>query len=91
VLLSVRGLRLDFGGRRPVPRALDLVDLEVRRGETVGLVGESGSGKSLLALAIIGLLRPPAAIADGQVLFEGRDLRTLGAAGLDRIRGGGSP
>jgi peptide/nickel transport system ATP-binding protein len=87
VLLSVRGLSLDFGGRRPVRRALDRVTLDVRRGETVGLVGESGSGKSLLALAIIGLLRPPARVVAGQVLFEGRDLRGLPDAQLDRIRG----
>jgi oligopeptide/dipeptide ABC transporter ATP-binding protein len=87
MLLSVRGLRVDFGGRNAVPAALDQVNLDVRRGETVGLVGESGSGKSLLALAVIGLLRPPAAVVAGQVLFEGRDLRTLPDAELDRIRG----
>jgi oligopeptide/dipeptide ABC transporter ATP-binding protein len=87
VLLSVRQLSLDLDGRRGLDRALDHVNLQVRRGEMVGLVGESGSGKSLLALAIMGLLRPPAHVVAGQVLFQGQDLRTLPEAQLDRIRG----
>jgi oligopeptide/dipeptide ABC transporter ATP-binding protein len=86
-LLSVRELSVDLHGRHGLDRALDQVNLEVRRGETVGLVGESGSGKSLLALAIMGLLRPPAQVAAGRVLFQGQDLRALPDAQLDRVRG----
>src|ERR1700729_3957998 len=51
-------------------RAVDGVDLEVRRGEALALVGESGSGKSTLALALTGL----SPIAGGEIRFDGRVL-----------------
>lgn len=82
-LLSVRGLTVRAGDHE----LLDRVDLEVRRGETVGLVGESGSGKSLLALAVMGLVRPPGRIVAGAVLLDGRDLRALPDSAMDDVRG----
>ena len=59
-LLQVRGLTIGFGGAAPV---LDAVDLDIARGEVVGLVGESGSGKSLLATAVAGMLDRRAGLA----------------------------
>ena len=54
------------------------IDLEVRRGEIVALVGESGSGKSITALSILQLLpSPPARYVSGEILFTGRDDRTI--------------
>ncbi|MCW3476119.1 ABC transporter ATP-binding protein [Limobrevibacterium gyesilva] len=82
-LVSIRDLRVAFGG---VP-ALRGVDLDVRRGEAVGLVGESGCGKSVTWLAALGLLPAKAAVA-GQVLLDGQDLLGASPATLDRIRGG---
>jgi oligopeptide/dipeptide ABC transporter ATP-binding protein len=70
-LLEVRGLRVSFSGRRGVARAVDGVDLTMRRGEIVALVGESGCGKTTLARAIVGLERP----VSGDVLLRGEPLR----------------
>jgi oligopeptide/dipeptide ABC transporter ATP-binding protein len=88
-LLEVRGLAVEFPTPRGVARVLTGVDLEVRRGEVVGLVGESGCGKSVTALAVLRLLRPPGRIAGGSVRFEGRELTTLPEAEMRRVRGRG--
>ena len=60
--------------------AVDHVSLELGRGETVGLAGESGCGKSTLALGLCRLLRPPAVITGGSVLYRGS---RLAAGGVD--------
>ncbi|TXT42698.1 MAG: peptide/nickel transport system ATP-binding protein [Spirochaetes bacterium] len=58
-----------FGGSQPVVKAVDGIDISVRRGETLGLVGESGCGKSTLGRTILGL-DPP---SSGSVFFKGED------------------
>jgi peptide/nickel transport system ATP-binding protein len=73
VLLELRALEIEYAGRRTV-RAVDGVDLEIRAGEIVGLAGESGCGKSTVANAAMQILRPPARIVGGSVLFQGEDL-----------------
>lgn len=80
LMLSVTGLSRTFRtgsalARREV-RAVDSVDLVLRRGETLGIVGESGSGKSTLARMIVGL----ESVDEGTVLYRGRDVtrRTRG-------------
>ncbi|MFD9933767.1 oligopeptide/dipeptide ABC transporter ATP-binding protein [Streptomyces massasporeus] len=71
-LLSAQGLHVTFPGRHggPRARAVDGVDLDVRRGEIVALVGESGCGKTTLARSLLGLVEPTA----GRVTFDGRPL-----------------
>jgi peptide/nickel transport system ATP-binding protein len=72
-LLTVRGLRVEYGrGRRQV-QAVSGIDLDVRAGETLGLVGESGCGKSSAARAIVQVERTAA----GSVVFDGVDLTAL--------------
>jgi peptide/nickel transport system ATP-binding protein len=86
-LLSLESLaismRLPEGGEI---RILNDIAFTLEAGETLGVVGESGSGKSLLALAIMGLL-PGAAKAEGQILFEGRNLLELDDDALCSVRG----
>ena len=63
-------------------KAVDGVDLEIARGQTLGLVGESGCGKSTLGRVILGL-EPP---TEGRVLFDGQDLSSVHGEKLHRVR-----
>jgi oligopeptide transport system ATP-binding protein len=91
ILLRVRGLKTHFPGPRLGPwpwqgratiKAVDGVDFDIRRGETLGLVGESGCGKSTVARSVLLLHRPTA----GEVIFEGRDLCQISAQDLRAVR-----
>jgi oligopeptide/dipeptide ABC transporter ATP-binding protein len=88
-LLEIRSLRTHFHTEDGVVKAINGVNLEIARGETLGLVGESGSGKSVTALSILRLIQdPPGKIISGQVLFKGEDLLTYPMGRLRReIRG----
>lgn len=85
-LISAAGLVKRFparGGRNgEAIVAVGGVSLEILRGETLGLVGESGSGKSTVGRLLLRLLRPDS----GSVMFGGRPLERLGAAGMRRLR-----
>ncbi|NMG40804.1 ATP-binding cassette domain-containing protein [Chelativorans sp. ZYF759] len=76
-LLSVRDLKVHFpirGGLLGKPsgwvKAVDGVDIDIGRGESVALVGESGCGKSTLGAAILGMQKP----TSGTIMFEGREI-----------------
>jgi peptide/nickel transport system ATP-binding protein len=85
-VVDVRGLRVWYGtGGDPV-RAVDGIDFQIRRGETLGLVGESGCGKSTLGRGILGLL-PKNATSAGEVIYEGRNLVDLDPDELRDLRG----
>jgi peptide/nickel transport system ATP-binding protein len=70
VLLELRQLAVEYGR----VRAVDGVDLEIHEGEVVGLAGESGCGKTTVANAVLQILRPPARVVGGSVLYQGEDL-----------------
>jgi oligopeptide transport system ATP-binding protein len=87
-LLEVNDLKTYFYTREGVVQAVDGVTFQVDPGQTLGIVGESGCGKSVTALSIMGLIpKPPAKIAGGEVLFDGRDLTTLKDKELENYRG----
>ena len=70
VLVELQDLVVDYGN----VRAVDHVSLKIRAGEIVGLAGESGCGKSTTGNAIMQILRPPAKVTSGRILFRGEDL-----------------
>jgi oligopeptide/dipeptide ABC transporter ATP-binding protein len=86
-LLTVSDLKTYFFTEDGVVRAVDGVDFRVFRGEVLGIVGESGCGKSVTALSIMRLVGIPGRIVEGEVIFEGRDLRTLSEPEIQDIRG----
>ncbi|HEY2378898.1 MAG TPA: ABC transporter ATP-binding protein [Gemmatimonadaceae bacterium] len=87
-LLQIENLRTFFYGDGGVSRAVDGVSFSIGSGETIGLVGESGCGKSVTALSVLRLVMPPGRIEPGsQIVFEGRDLVTLGDRELRAVRG----
>lgn len=73
-ILTVKKLRVNFHTFAGQVKALDGVDLSVKRGEVLGLVGESGSGKSVTALSIEGLLPQNAEVVGGEIILDGKDL-----------------
>jgi oligopeptide/dipeptide ABC transporter ATP-binding protein len=88
ILLDIRGLRTHFFSEDGVSPAVDGVDYQVRKGETLGVVGESGCGKSVTALSIMRLIPdPPGKIIDGDILFEGSNLLALSDEEIRKIRG----
>jgi peptide/nickel transport system permease protein len=87
-LLAVRDLHTEFHLGHEIYRAVNGLDFEVRRGESLGIVGESGSGKSVTAMSVLGLVpTPPGKIVRGEILLEGRDLLGLPLHDLQDVRG----
>ncbi len=86
-LLSVENLTTSFETDAGRLLAVDGIDFEVDRGETVCLVGESGSGKTVTTESITRLIKQPPGSIEGTVRFQGRDLEDLTEPELRSIRG----
>jgi oligopeptide/dipeptide ABC transporter ATP-binding protein len=87
-VLKVSNLQTYLHTRWGVTKAVDDVSLKLYPGETLGIVGESGSGKSMLALSLVRLTPEPASrIEGGQIFLNGRDLLTLSAKEMRKVRG----
>ncbi len=81
-VLRTRGLRKEYGREAGLVRAVDEVDLDVARGETVAVMGPSGCGKSTLLYLLGGLDRPSA----GEIWVDGQDITRLSERALARLR-----
>ena len=87
-ILEIKNLHTYFYTDSGVIKSVDGVDIELREGTTLGIVGESGSGKSVTALSVMGLLMGTTGkVAEGEILFEGRDLTKLDDEERRKMRG----
>ena len=85
-LMRIDDLAVTFQTGRGAVRAVRGVELEIARGEVLGLVGESGCGKSTVAFAMMGYL-PASAQVEGGVMFEGMDINAMSPDDLREMRG----
>jgi peptide/nickel transport system ATP-binding protein len=81
-LVELRGLTVAYGD----VVAVDGIDLTIGAGEILGLAGESGCGKTTVANTLMQILRPPARVAGGSILFRGDDLTKRSSEELRRYR-----
>jgi len=87
-LLEVKDLRTQFFTQDGIVNAVNGISYYLDEGETLGVVGESGCGKSVGVMSLIKLIpSPPGKIVDGQVVFDGNDLLTMGDSEIRSIRG----
>lgn len=87
MMLSVQDLRVSFTRERgDLVEVVHGINLDLEKGETLGIVGESGSGKSVLSLATMGLL-PRTARVSGKILLDDEDILTMSERQLCRVRG----
>src|SRR5215469_13531544 len=93
-LLDIKNLFVDYHASSGTVHAVTDVSFTLKRGEILGLAGESGSGKSTLAYAITCLLRPPAMISGGEILYYPRssqDGRENSRVAITRLSKTGKP
>ncbi|RKY30144.1 MAG: ABC transporter ATP-binding protein [Candidatus Omnitrophota bacterium] len=86
-LLEIKNLRVCFDTIEGELEVLRGINLNIKKGEIVGLVGESGCGKTLTALSIIRLLPKTAFIKSGEIYLEGTELVKLSKREMENIRG----
>ncbi len=87
-LLDVNDLKTYFYTYNGIVKAVDGIDLRVRREEVLGIVGETGCGKSVTARSLLRLVPDPGRIVSGQVLLKGENILALNEKQMRAIRGG---
>ena len=86
-IIQIRNLTTTYASQHGLLRAVNQVNLSIESGKILGLVGESGCGKSTVLLSILGLIRHPGTVAEGEILFKEKDLRLKTQAEIQNIRG----
>ena len=87
IALEIRGLTTQFEGRGWLAKAVDGINLTVKKGEIVGLVGESGSGKSVVGFSILGLIDAPGKMIEGSIKLSDDELFGKSDSEMAKLRG----
>ena len=88
ILLDVKNLNIVYSTSDGVVYALNDANLQIKRGETLGLVGETGAGKTTLARGIMRLIpHPPGEIRSGEIMYEDQDILKLTEKEMRQMRG----
>lgn len=87
LLLKIRGLKIEGLSEEKWQPIVKGIDLDLHRGEVLGLIGESGAGKSTIGLAAMGYTRDGCRISGGTVEFDGLELTTMSEKKRRRLRG----
>ncbi|MEG2295175.1 MAG: ABC transporter ATP-binding protein [Oscillospiraceae bacterium] len=85
-ILEFKEVSVDFTLPKGILRASNKVSIVVREGEIIGLVGESGSGKTTLASTALGIVSNPGKITEGEILYNGKDIRKMTKQELNQYR-----
>ena len=86
-LLEIRNLQIDGESDEIWHEIIKGIDLNLDRGEVLGLIGESGAGKSTLGLAAMNFVRPGCRIRGGSIRFDGQELTEQSELTLRKLRG----
>jgi peptide/nickel transport system ATP-binding protein len=87
ILLDIQSLKTHFFTEDGVVKAVDGVDIYLKKGECLGVVGESGCGKSQTMMSVMRLISPPGRIVEGKVMYDGKNLLDLADREMTKIRG----
>lgn len=86
-LLEIKNLHTNFYIHAGKVQAIRGVDIELAKGESLGIVGESGSGKSVTMMSLMGLLDENGKVEEGSIIFDGQDITNFGYKEMQEIRG----
>ena len=87
-ILEIKNMHTYFFTDNGVVKSVDGVDIELKKGSTLGIVGESGSGKSVTALSVMGLLAGTTGkVVEGEILLDGQDILKLSEDERRKLRG----
>ena len=88
LVLDLKNLVVRYETEDGIVRAVNGLDLQIRRGTSVGLVGETGAGKTTTALALLRLVPdPPGVVECERMELDGHDLLSMSESELEKIRG----
>jgi peptide/nickel transport system ATP-binding protein len=86
-ILEIKNLQTFFYTDDGVAKAVNGIDFEINKGETLGIVGESGCGKSVTSMSILRLVSSPGKIVGGEIVYNGQNLLNNTENQMRLIRG----